>query len=251
VKLFYFTSGPRERVFDAVLAAGHEIAAFYVTDPVRWPKVAPTLRRAQARGIPVRIVGRADLAEPAGELRGAVCLSVGFGLLFPPTFLAAVGACLNVHGTLLPKYAGARTLNWVIACGERESGVSVHLADAGVDTGPILLQRTFALSPFDTGRSLARKTLEFEPAVVVEALALFARQGAAAAKKQDAAGVNRFPDRRPEHSELDPRQPLSALYDQIRAADAEHYPAYFYVEGEKVCVRLWRPHKSDAEHDLV
>ncbi|HEV2547561.1 MAG TPA: formyltransferase family protein [Stellaceae bacterium] len=251
MRLFYFTSGPRERVFDAVLDAGHEVAALYVTDPARWPKVAPTVQRAEARRIPVRIVGRRDLEGPVGELRGAVCLSVGFGLIFPARFLSAVGACLNVHGTLLPKYAGARTLNWVIACGERESGVTVHLVDEGVDTGPVLLQRMFPLSPYETGRSLARKTLEFEPPVVVEALSLFARNGVVVARAQDTTEVTRFPDRRPEHSELDPRQPLAMLYDQIRAADAERYPAYFYVNGEKVCVRLWRPDKSDDEHDLV
>jgi methionyl-tRNA formyltransferase len=251
MRLQYFSSGPRERVLDAVLDAGHEIAGVYVTDPARWPKVAPTMQIAERRGIGAHIVRRADLPALGCRLAGETCLSVGFALIFPPVFLDRVGCCLNVHGTLLPNYPGARTLNWIIAKGERESGVTVHLVDAGVDTGPILLQRSFPISHFDTGRSLARKTLAFEPQVVVDALAFFARLGAQAARPQRVAEAKRFPDRVPEHSEIDPSRPLAALYDQIRAADPDLYPAFFWVNGEKVCIRVWRPHKPAGEEDMV
>lgn len=251
MKLLYFSSGPRERVFDAVLAAGHEVAAVYATDPARWPRVRPTLERAQARGIPIHIVAKQDLTALAARVNGAVCLSAGFAFLFPPAFLRASKVSLNVHGTLLPRYAGARTLNWVIACGEKESGVTVHVVDEGVDTGPILLQRTFTLSSFETGRSLFRKTLEFEPQVVVEALQLYERHGLDQLSPQDLRGVMRHPDRIPEHSRLDPLRPLIELYDQIRAADSDAYPAYFEVAGQKVCIRLWRAEKAADEADLI
>ena len=149
----------------------------------------PTIERARARDIVLRVVSQRDLPAVGEQLVGETCLSVGFGLLFPPAFLASVAACLNVHGTLLPDYPGARSLNWVIECGERASGVTVHLVDEGVDTGPILLQRAFPLTWFDTGKSLARKTLAFEPMVVVEALAQFERTGAASARAQDLSRI--------------------------------------------------------------
>jgi methionyl-tRNA formyltransferase len=252
MRLQYFSSGPRERVLDAVLAAGHEVAAVYATDPGRSPKVAPTLQRAAAHGIPVRVIGgRNELPRLGQELAGETCLSVGFRLIFPPDFLSFVGACLNVHGTLLPDYPGARSLNWVIECGERESGVTVHLVDAGVDTGPVIVQRSFPISRFETGRSLARKTLAFEPAVVAEALAIFQRFGAAAARPQPPSRGKSFPDRFPQHSRLDPSRRLAELYNQIRAADPDDYPAHFFVDGEKVCIRMWRPEKPADEWDLV
>jgi methionyl-tRNA formyltransferase len=251
MRLHYFSSGPRERVLRAVLAAGHDVAGVYATDPARWPSVAPTLETAESLGIPVYIVRRSDLAALGCRLTGETCLSVGFALIFPPEFLAQVGDCLNVHGTLLPDYPGARSLNWIIEKGERESGVTVHLVDEGVDTGPILVQRSFPISRFETGRSLVRKTLAFEPDVVVEALTFYERAGAAAARPQEIARAKRFPDRVPEHSQLDPTRPLVALYDQIRAADPDRYPAFFWVDGEKVCVRMWRPHKPSGEEDLI
>ncbi|HXU87956.1 MAG TPA: formyltransferase family protein [Methylomirabilota bacterium] len=250
MELQYFSSGPRERVLDAVLAAGHKVLGVFITDPARWPQVARTVELAARHGIAVRIVRRADLAGLGTELGGSTCLSVGFAYLFPESFIAATKLCLNVHGTLLPKYAGARTLNWVIEHGERESGVTVHVIDAGIDTGPIVLQRAFAVSRFDTGRSLYRKTLAFEPAVVVEALALF-ESGRAVIRVQDLAGVARHADRTPKHSELDPSCSLLELFDKIRAADPERYPAHFYVDGERVCVRLWRPEKPADESDMV
>src|SRR5206468_896465 len=149
----------------------------------------------KARGIAVRSLLRGELATLGKELAGETCLSVGFAFLFPAPFLASVGACLNVHGTLLPDYAGARTLNWIIERGEKASGVTVHLVDEGIDTGPILLQKSFPLTAFDTGNSLARKTLAFEPMVVVEALAQFERMGRALAWVQDLTRIKRFPNR--------------------------------------------------------
>ena len=250
LELFYFTSGPRERVLSAILDAGHRVLGVYATDPDKWPKVRPSLEIAAAAGVAVTIVGKRDVPGLVGPLRGAIGLSAGFAYLFPREVIEAAEILLNVHGTLLPAYAGARTLNWVIECGERESGVTVHRIDDGVDTGPILVQRSFPISRFDTGPSLYRRTLEFEPELVVEALALYA-SGRAEFRPQPRDGVVRHPDRVPEHSELDPTRPLNELYDKIRAADPDRYPAYFSVDGTKVCVRIWRPEKPDDEFDMV
>jgi methionyl-tRNA formyltransferase len=112
-----------------------------------------------------------------------------------------------------------------------------------------LLQRSFPLSRFETGRSLYRKTLEFEPDVVVEALAIYERIGLANVRPQNYANVERHPDRVPMHSRLDPNRTLAELYNDIRAADPEVYPAYFEVDGQKVCVRLWRQSKPDDEYE--
>lgn len=251
MRLVYLTSGPRERLFDALLAAGHEITLVVTASPEKWPKVKPTLERARDRGIPVCQVKKSELEKLGAQLAGQICLSAGFAFILPPGFLRAVAVCFNVHGTLLPRYAGGNTLNWVIANGERESGVTVHVVDEGVDTGPVLLQRSFPVSRFDTGASLARKTLELEPEVVLNALELYERHGMSMLKSQDLHGIVRHPDRQPEHSQLDPTRPLIELYDKIRASDPERYPAFFTIDGQKVCIRVWRPEKPADEADLI
>ncbi len=246
----YFSSGPREAVLQRLIHDDIKIAAVYVTDPEKWPKVKPTVILAEKLGLPVTVLRRQNLSEPSAELRNAACLSVGFGFIFPAAFLRHVGPCLNVHGTLLPDYPGARSLNWVIANGEKQSGVTVHMIDQGVDTGPIILQESFSLSPFETGTSLVQKTREFEPQVVVKALRLFTEKGATGARQQGFSG-KRFADRKPEHSEIDPNRPLIELVNDIRAADPENYPAYFYLHGQKVCIRLWRPDRPSDEKGLL
>lgn len=233
----------------ALVASGHEIASLTVTNPNLWPKVVPSMDVAKEHSIPIRVIRKSELSSLGKSLSGETVLSVGFGYIFPKAFLASVGRCFNVHGTLLPKYRGARTLNWVVEHGEMESGVTVHIVDDGVDTGPILLQKAFALSPFDTGASLFRKTLEFEPEVVVEALAeLESGSFRLVAQTPDHSSL---PNRVPSDSELDVSLPLNELINKIRASDPDRYPAYFIYAGEKVCVRLWRPDKDDSEADMI
>lgn len=250
MKINYFSSGPRERVLEALLASQHEIENVFLTDPQRWPGVRRTAEIAEKANIPVRIVNRGDIVALGKELAGRFCLSVAFIYLFPPEFLQNVGLCLNVHGSLLPHYAGARTLNWTLVNGETHSGVTVHKVDSGIDTGDILLQKSFPLSVFETARSLARKTLEFEPSVVVEALNSY-ELGKLQFVPQDTGVAVRYANRSPADSEIDSSLPLRDLINQIRASDPDRYPAYFMLNGEKVCIRLWRPDKPESESDLI
>jgi methionyl-tRNA formyltransferase len=250
--LFYFSGGPRERVLSAVLAAGHTVRHVFVNDPARWPKVRPTIDVAESAGIAVSVIRKkADVEMVTDVAAGGICLSAGFTYIFSRQFIDKVRICINVHGSLLPKFAGARTLSWAIVDGEVASGVTVHRVDEGVDTGAILLQRSFPLSPFETTRSLARKTGDLEPSVVVDALALYEARGETAFQPQPIPPLPLRPNRIPAHSELDSGRPLRDLVNDIRAADPDAYPAYFYHHGEKVCIRLWRPDKPAEEADLI
>jgi methionyl-tRNA formyltransferase len=251
LSLQYFSGGSHERVLAALLKARHSVEKVFVNDIERWPKVRATIELARSYGIPVQVIEKkTDLDRIVPEISGKNCLSAGFNFLFPKTLLDAAGVFLNVHGSLLPKYAGARTLGWVIENGETESGVTVHVIDEGVDTGPIIHQRTFSLSPFETTRSLAQKAALIEPVVVLEALEKFASVGLSEARMQTHL-EKVLPNRTPEHSRLDPSEPLAALINKIRAADPDHYPAHFELNGEKVCIRIWRPTKPPNEADLV
>jgi methionyl-tRNA formyltransferase len=250
--LFYFSGGPRERVLRAILDAGHRVKHVFVNDPDRWPKVRSTIEMAEATGLAVTVVkAKSDLAGISEQVAGGICFSAGFSYLFPKAFLDRVKNCINVHGSLLPKYGGARTLSWCLEDGESVSGVTVHFVDEGMDTGPIILQRSFPLSPFETTRSLARKTGDFETEVVVDALKIYELTGCRDLDGSRPQQLAVRPNRTPEHSLLDARRPLIELFNKIRAADPDKYPAHFYVDGQKVCIRVWRPDKPDDEADLV
>ena len=249
MRLTYFTSGPTDHVLRAVVAAGHAVETVVVSDPERSPRVTPVVLLAEHLGLTLRVITRSRVADLAPYMKGRVGLSVGFAYLFPSSVIKEAALILNVHGAPLPKYAGLRTLNWLIENGETTSEVVVHQVDIGVDTGPILVRHAFPLSRFDTPASLLRKTLESQPAAVLEALTLV-EEGRANFDVQTKVS-ERLPNRLPKHSELDPQLPLIELYDKIRAADPDRYPAYFFVDGQKVCIRMWRPDKPPAEADLL
>ena len=92
---------------------------------------------------------------------------------------AYAGRIINLHPSLLPKYGGAgmygeRVHQEVLAAGDAESGCTVHIVDAGTDTGPILLQRKVPVLRNDTAETLAERIHTEEHIAIVEAAALMA-----------------------------------------------------------------------------
>ena len=119
-----------------------------------------------------------------------------------------------------------------------------------MDTGPILLQEKFPISPFDTGKSLYRKTLEFEPQVIEKCLKKIETNDLEFLE-QAKEEVEHYPNRVPEHSQLDIKQSLESLINKIKAADPENYPAYFNYNGKKIGVKLFRIEKTEQENDMI
>src|SRR5207247_2069039 len=78
------------------------------------------------------------------------------GRILPPVVLdVPPKGCVDVHGSLLPKYRGAAPIQWAIINGETETGITTMSMDAGMDTGPVLLQETVPILPMETAGELA------------------------------------------------------------------------------------------------
>jgi len=146
---------------------------------------AACLARAERLGVPAQVVDhRAFASREAFEaalvatLRAAqvdwVCLA-GFMRLLGPTLLSAYpGKILNVHPSLLPAFPGLRAIEQALAYRAAVTGVTVHVVDAGTDTGPILLQAAVPVTPSDTAATLAAKLHAQEHRLYVAAVALLA-----------------------------------------------------------------------------
>jgi phosphoribosylglycinamide formyltransferase-1 len=129
---------------------------------------ARALARAQAAGVPTAVFPleeypsrqERDLAMAAWLQGQGVRLVVCAGymhLLTRPFLERFPGRVVNVHPSLLPAFPGARPLEQALAAGARETGVTVHLVDEGVDSGPILAQEPVPILPGDTPESLRER----------------------------------------------------------------------------------------------
>ena len=241
-----FGGADREGVVEALLGAGVDVTAVLVPErrSARLEHSVQALREMPTRVIEVDRSAAEDYLTSCPE---AALLSVGFPYVIGGHVLATRQTRLNVHPTLLPHYRGPTSGAYQIMDGQTESGSTVHVMESGVDTGAIVAQSRVKLDRFDTVRSVQRKVYETEPRLLLEALALI--DGGAEPVPQTTGSV--FPRRGPKDSEIDPNISLVDLYDTIRSCDPEDYPAFFFVDGEKVCVRIWRPDKPSGEEDRV
>ena len=115
--------------------------------------------------------------EKLKELKPDLIIVAAYGRILPKAFLDVPGfGCINVHPSLLPKYRGASPIQNAILNGETETGISIMLMDAGMDTGPILSQKSHPIDPNDTTITLEQKlSIEAVP-LLMETIPLFIKR---------------------------------------------------------------------------
>lgn len=149
---------------------------------------ARILDRARARGIRTEIIQcdehkslfpAAEQARVATLLHDAevdfVCLAGFMRLVKPPLLDAFPGRILNIHPSLLPAFPGLAAWKQALDAGALETGCTVHLVDAGMDTGPIVMQERVPILPSDTHESLHARIQDAEHRLYPAAVSLLAR----------------------------------------------------------------------------
>jgi phosphoribosylglycinamide formyltransferase 1 len=131
------------------------------------------------RAHPDRDAWNDALVKAVAEHRPDLVVSAGFMKVLSPAFLSGVGApVLNTHPALLPAFAGAHAVRDALAHGVKVSGCTVHLVDAGVDTGPVLAQRAVAVHDGDDEQTLHERIKTEERRLLVTTIAELVRRGA-------------------------------------------------------------------------
>ncbi|HUB51552.1 MAG TPA: methionyl-tRNA formyltransferase [Terracidiphilus sp.] len=165
----------------ALVAAGHriELAVSQPDRPVgRAAEIHPTpvKQAAVAAGIPVtqpeKIKTNAEFRAQLESIAPDAIVVVAYGRIIPPWMLALPRlGCINLHGSLLPKYRGAAPIQWAVANGDAYTGNTTMLLDEGLDTGPILLEQTHVIGPDATAVELFEALAHSGAPLVVETLA--------------------------------------------------------------------------------
>ena len=181
---------------EALLAAGHEIP-LVVTQPDRPVgrkqvlTAPPVKQRALAAGLevtqPEKIKNNLELRAHLEAIAPDAIVVVAYGRIIPRWMLDLPRlGCINLHGSLLPKYRGAAPIQWAVAMGEPVTGNTTMLLEEGLDTGPILLQQELAIEPEWTSVEVFARLSEIGAPLVVETLASLAG-GSIVPKQQDHA----------------------------------------------------------------
>ncbi|MGB7318392.1 MAG: methionyl-tRNA formyltransferase [Planktotalea sp.] len=150
-------------VLEALVAAGHEIAAVYCQPPRpagRGKKERPTPVHARALELgldvrhPVSLKG-ADEQTAFAALNADVAVVVAYGLILPQAILdAPAKGCLNIHASLLPRWRGAAPIHRAIMSGDPQTGICIMQMEAGLDTGPVLLREATQIGAQETTGAL-------------------------------------------------------------------------------------------------
>lgn len=238
-----------EKVLDGLCERGHEILAVYCPPDAAGGKPDPVKARAEALGIPVR---QHKSLKGDGVRREFADLNADLGVMayltqIMPQELIDTPRLGSIcfHPSLLPRYRGGTAIPWQIIRGERRTGATVFWADAGIDTGPILLQKEAPIGPDESAGSLYYKSLfALGVEVVLESVDLIAA-GKAPRIVQDESKASYDPLLKDEHAAIDWSLPVEETYNLIRGCDPQP-GAFFIRDGVKVrCYDASRVDRTD------
>jgi len=210
---------------DALHAAGHTMVAAY-TQPDRPAgrgrvlAAGPVKQRALALGIPVEqpaTLKTADAVERLASYGADLMVVVAYGLILPQAILDTPRlGCLNIHGSLLPRWRGAAPIHRAILAGDVRTGITIMKMDAGLDTGPMLLTRDTAIGEQETSGQLHDRLAALGAEAVVDAIDEWTA-GRIAPLSQPAEGVTYAAKIRKEEAVIDWTDSALALSRRVRA----------------------------------
>jgi len=225
---------------DALLAAGHEVAAVYSQPPRpagrgRAPRPSPVQKRAEAAGIEVRTpVSLRGIEEQAAFAALALDVAVvaAYGLILPETILAAPKyGCLNVHASLLPRWRGAAPIQRAILAGDTRTGITIMRMEKGLDTGPMLAAWPVEIDRKTAGE-LGTELAAEGAALMAQVLTELHRVGAMPQRDERATYA---PKIEKHEAKLDFSQPAVHVERQVRAFNPVP-GAWLDYEGERIKV---------------
>lgn len=207
---------------------------------------SPVKQAALAAGIPVEqpeSLKTIEARETLAAYRPDLMVVVAYGLILPRKVLAIPRlGCWNVHASLLPRWRGAAPIQRAILAGDAESGVDLMQMEAGLDTGPVLLERRTAITREDTGGSLHDRLSLLGADALIEGLQRAIAGESMPARPQSDDGVMYAHKLEKAEARLDFTRAAIALERQVRAFDP--WPvAEGEIAGEQV--RIWAAHAID------
>jgi methionyl-tRNA formyltransferase len=205
----------------------------------------PVKTEAERMGIPVyqpESIREKGFIDLIGSIRPDVIAVVAYGKILPEGILEIPEyGCINLHGSLLPKYRGAAPIQWAIINGEKRTGVTTILMDKGMDTGDILLQEENDIEYKDTSGTLSKKLSDIGAKLL---LSTIKDLKIIKPRPQEHSSATYAPLLKKEDGQIDWSKSAEEIRNQVRGMDP--WPgAYTFLE--KKILKIWDSDIIDQE----
>lgn len=229
-----------EKTLEKLVSKGEDVRAVFCPPDSPGGKFDSVKQRALQLGIPVhqhKTLKAPEVREQFIDLQADLAiLAFVTQIVPPPVFNAPRLGSICFHPSLLPQYRGRSAINWSLIKGETKTGVSLFWVDEGIDTGPILLQKTVAIDPDDTtGTLYFSKLFPVGVEAISEAVDLI-KAGNPPRIEQDESLANYDPPCGDEHACIDWAKPAQEVYNLIRGCDPQ--PGA-YTTWQRKMIRLY------------
>ncbi len=232
-------------IMEAVANAGHDIAlAVTQCDKPRGRgkkvQFSPVKEKAVALGIPVYQPEKIKKEECVRELlkyEPEMIIVAAYGQILPESILTmAKHGCINVHGSLLPKYRGAAPIQWAIIDGEKETGVTTMKMDAGIDTGDMIDKTVVSIAKEETTQTLYDKLMRAGASLLLETMEKL-EKGTAVFTKQNEDDSTYTKILKKEMGNIDFSMPAEKIERLIRGLNP--WPAA-YTSYQGRTLKIWK-----------
>lgn len=209
---------------------------------------SPVKQLALAHALPVlqpQSLRTLQAQQALAELRPDLMVVAAYGLILPQAVLdTPTLGCLNIHASLLPRWRGAAPIHRAILAGDHESGVAIMRMEAGLDTGPVLLERRTPIHATETTGTLHDRLAALGAQAIVEIVERLAVGERIAEQAQPNDGVTYATKITPTEAQIDWRRSASDIARQIRAFNPAP-GAWTSWRGEKL--KVWAARVADDE----
>ena len=168
-----------------------------------------------------------------------ILVSINYRYIIPKSIYSFFRYAINIHGSMLPKYRGRTPHVWAIINGENSTGITVHIIEEKVDSGPIIVQEKVSIGNDDSGYDLLMKFKGLYPVLIHKALDKLLRNGKLLGQNESKATY--FGKRIPEMGYIDTDQQTKKILNFIRAQRKPYPGAYYYdSQGNKIVIHRVR-----------
>ena len=240
----------------AILESHHKVIAVY-SQPDRPAgrgqklKPSPVKELALKNDIPVYqpvSLRKEEAQKELAELNADLMIVVAYGLILPQVVLdTPEHGCINVHGSILPRWRGAAPIQRAIEAGDKESGVTIMQMDAGLDTGDMLLKAYCPIEDTDTSGNLFNKLIEVGKAALIRTVNAIAA-GTITPEKQDDTLANYAHKMSKDEAQLDWNKSASQLDCQVRGFNP--WPVTT-TQLDNLGIRVWEASAIESDSDAI